>query len=77
MKTKILIYVENGNVRMIHSNEDIDIIIIDKDMQDIGENPVSVHSSDSIRDSSTFHELFNFDDNSFKEIREKLKRLHY
>lgn len=76
MKTKVLIYVEGGIVQMIAASEPVDIILVDRDNQDVGDNPVVQYEPDHIKEAGSFHELFSFNDNPDIEIRDELKRLH-
>ena len=77
MKTKILIYVDGGNIQMIAASEPVDIVIVDRDNQDAGDNPVVQIEPHKIQSPGTFHELFPFNDNSDNEIRDELKRIKF
>ena len=77
MAQKLLIYVSGGLIQNIASSQTIDIVIVDKDLQDIGENPVNRYEPDNIIVSGSFHSLFQEDNEFEKEIREELKRLKF
>jgi hypothetical protein len=78
MKTKILIYIEGGNLQMIASNtKDIDIVLVDRDNQDAGDNPVIECNIDNIVEDGNFKSLFTFQDNSDREIYEELDNLKF
>jgi hypothetical protein len=74
---KILIYVEGGNVQMIAASEPVDIVIVDRDDQDAGDNPVKLIEPHEIKAPGTFYELFPFTDNSDVEIWDELKRIKF
>jgi hypothetical protein len=74
MKPKVLIEVRGGVITTIVTSEEMDIIVIDRDEQNIGENPVSLHKSDAIY--SNFAELYAYYINQADiEVAEELKRL--
>jgi hypothetical protein len=75
MKTKVLIQIEGGIIQAIHANKDMEIVIADFDLIDIGKNPVdTIISPDSIVEN--MYELFNDStSNREMEVREQLKRL--
>jgi len=77
MNTKVLIYVEGGNVQMVAASESIDLVIVDRDNQDCGDDPVFRCEVDNIQEDGSFHELFDFNDNSDIEIRDELKRIKF
>ena len=77
MKTKVLIYVDGGNIQMIAASEPVDIVIVDRDDQYAGVNPITQIEPHKIQSPGTFHELFPFDDDSDNEIRDKLKRIKF
>ena len=78
MKTKVLIYIEGGNLQMIASNtKDIDIVLVDRDNQDAGDNPVIECNIDNIVDDGDFKSLFTFQDNSDREVYEELDNLKF
>jgi hypothetical protein len=73
MKTKVLIQIEGGIIQAIHANKDMEIVIVDFDLIDIGKNPVDrIMSPDSIIEN--MYELFN-EGNREMDVREQLKRL--
>jgi len=71
---KCLIIVEGGCIQSIHTSEQIKVVIVDHDLADIGECPVSVVKPDSITNS--FRNLFSAVDPKEKEILDELKRQH-
>jgi len=75
--TKVLIYVEGGNVQMIAASEPVDIVLVDRDNQNAGDDPVVQYEPDNIKAPGTFHELFTSSNNSDLEIRDELKRIHF
>jgi hypothetical protein len=74
MKTKVLIYIDGGNVQLIAANTDINLVVVDRDNQDAGDNPVTIPS---ISITNDFRSLFSFNDESDTEIRDELKRLKF
>jgi len=74
---KVLIYVEGGNVQMVAASETIDLVIVDRDNIDAGDEPVGQYEPDTIQESGTFHELFTSDDKPDREIHDELKRLKF
>lgn len=79
MKTKILIEVRGGIVQAVHANQNINIVIVDHDNIDQGQNPIaSIQGADLINKNGYIYELFT-DQNSRREmdIRNQLKRLKF
>lgn len=73
MKTKVLIQVNGGNVTIVASNQDIDIVIVDLDNIDVGSNPISKNKPDRIVEN--FYELYNPNDNYEADIYYDLKSM--
>jgi hypothetical protein len=78
MKPKVLIYIEGGNFQMIASNtENIDIVVVDRDNQDAGDDPVIPCNIDNIVEDGQFKTLFSFQDNSDREVYDELDRMNF
>lgn len=83
MKTKILITIRGGIITDIMSNrKDVQIVIVDHDKTDAGENPVSeVMGPDYFvmekERGEKMYERFNDNEPGVQEIREELKRMKF
>lgn len=75
--TKILIYVEGGNIQMVAASKKIDLVVVDRDNQDAGDDPVANNYPYEIKKPGTFKELFPFQDNSDRKVYEELDRLNF
>lgn len=77
--TRILIEVRGGNIQNIIANENVEIVVIDHDNIDGGDEPdfSSFYEPDVIVKTGEFYQQYN-DESSPREIeiREKLKRNH-
>ena len=81
MSTKILIEVKGGSVTAISATEDVQIVIVDYDNSDNGNNPVTpseVLYPDAIFEDGEAHTLFtDASDPEEMEIKDELKRLKF
>ena len=77
MKTKVLITLRGGMVEEVHSNHDIEYVVVDYDLVDQGQCPVhGPREQDSKVDN--FHELFTDKTEPVDmEIYHELKRYHF
>ena len=76
MEKRILIELSEGTIQNIVSTEPVEIIIVDWDNIDCGEEPIFKSEPEHIRKAGTFYELFDVNDLHSKEVRDELKRLH-
>ena len=74
-KVKVLIHIDGGNVQVIASNtKDVDIVIVDIDNQDAGDDPVTLCYHQVVED---FRVLYPFNDPSDEEIKNRLKEVGF
>lgn len=75
-KVKILIEVSGGTIQAVHSNSEVNFVIVDYDNINNGESPVSgVFVPDSRRNN--LYEAFSGSTPTENEIYEELKRLKF
>lgn len=74
-KPKVLIEIEGGNIVFTASNvQDLNIVIVDRDLIDNGQNPIKLEILYPDSNVENFQELFIGEDPVNSEIRETLKR---
>lgn len=76
MSKKVLIEIEDGNIVFTASNvEDLNIIVIDRDLTDDNQNPVKVELHGIDEYVEELWDLFQSADKVNLEIRKKLKEI--
>lgn len=76
MSKKVLIEIEDGNIVFTASNvEDLNIIVIDRDLTDKNQNPVKVELHGIDEYVEELWDLFQRADKVNLEIRKKLKEI--
>ena len=76
-KTKILIEIQGGLVQTIYSNnKNIQLVIIDQDMADVGEPGISeIKSPDGVADD--LYTMYSGSEPREQEVHDELKRLKF
>lgn len=78
MKPKILITFRGGEVVNVNTNMDADIVIVDFDVLDQGNSPVSaILAPDSISPGPFYQDFTDEQDPEEVEVRDELKRLKF
>lgn len=76
VKPKILVEIYNGIIDRVVANTEAKVVIVDRDLINVGESPLIIYDVDGVKEND-FFTLFDETDSVEAQIRDELKTIKF